>query len=54
MVRNHGEPRGLRIICALRRALVERSMNDEMKGKSGKVNAREVGSEEESDKQNHT
>ncbi len=35
LVRNHGEPRGLRVICALRAALVEKSMNDEMKGKVG-------------------
>ncbi|MTC73190.1 tRNA/rRNA methyltransferase YfiF, partial [Providencia sp. wls1919] len=49
MVRNHGEPRGLRVICALRAALVEKSMNDEMKGKSGKVKVMYVRSDDDSD-----
>jgi len=51
--RNHGEPRGLRVICALRAALVEKSMNDEMKGKSGKVKVMYVRSDDDSDKRTH-
>ena len=53
MVRNHGEPRGLRVICALRAALVEKSINDEMKGKSGKVKVMYVRSDDDSDKRTH-
>ena len=37
-------------ICALRAALVEKSMNDEMKGKSGKVKVMYVRSDDDSDK----
>ncbi len=43
----------LRVICALRAALVEKSMNDEMKGKSGKVKVMYVRSDDDSDKRTH-
>ncbi len=41
------------VICALRAALVEKSMNDEMKGKSGKVKVMYVRSDDDSDKRTH-